>query len=278
MKADTSKLARDIMRGLWLVSEPEKLLPIARAFLSKMPLEMEVKASYVSEVQDPGSAAETPHKVSVIPIHGTMTKYDTCESYGTTFIAKKIKEASDDSNVVGIVLDIDSGGGSSNSVPPLLEAIRYAKGKGKPVYAHVDMCGSAAFWVASQCHAIYMDNELSEIGSVGCFYVMYDTTAPDPQTGIREITIYSRKSTDKNLAYRKALDGDFDLAMDELDTLVEKFQEAVMAGRPDMDKDADGVLSGRMFLAKDAISHGMADAVRTLDETVEAVFAISEID
>ena len=277
MKADTFQLARDIMQGRWLIAEPEKLLPVARAFLSRAPLEMEVKASLISEVSDPESKAAAPAKVAIIPLHGTMTKYDTCESYGTTYIARKIKEASDDDGVIGIVIDIDSGGGSSSAIPPMLEAICYAKQHGKPVYAHVDMCGSAAFWVASQCHSIYMDNEVSQIGSVGALYVFYDSTAPDPQTGLKEITIYSRKSSEKNLAYRKAIEGNYDLAMDELDALVEKFQEAVITGRPDMDKDADGVLSGRMFAARKAISLGMADAVKTLDETVQAVFAIAEI-
>ena len=42
MKADTFQLARDIVQGKWLVSNPEQLLPIARAFLSKTPVEMEV--------------------------------------------------------------------------------------------------------------------------------------------------------------------------------------------------------------------------------------------
>ena len=278
MKADTFKLARDIAQGKWLVAYPDKLLPVARAFLSRAPLEMEVQASALSEVTDPSSKESSPKKVAVVPLHGTMTKYETCESYGATYFAGKIKEAADDKDVVGIVLDIDSGGGSSNAVPPFLEAIGYARGKGKPVFAHVDMCGSAAYWVASQCDAIYMDNPMSEVGSVGCYYVMYDTSAADPQTGIKEITIYSRKSTAKNLAYRKALEGDLEPAMDELDEFVKHFQDAVVAGRPGISKDAEGVLSGKMFESAEAIKLGMADAVKTLDETIEVVFALAEID
>ena len=150
MKADTFQLARDIVQGKWLVSNPEQLLPIARAFLSKTPVEMEVKSAVVSTVADSGAGAGKAKSVAIVPLHGTMTKYDTCESYGTTFIANKLREMADDENVIGIVLDIDSPGGSCSAIPPMLEAISYAKAHRKPVYVHADCCASAAYWVASQ--------------------------------------------------------------------------------------------------------------------------------
>lgn len=287
MKADTFKLARDIVQGKWLIADPGRLIPIARSFLSKMPVELEVRSAKPSEIYcsdgkrskaSGEGGSKSSRKVAIVPIHGTMTKYDTCESYGTARLARLIKEMSDSADVAGIILDIDSGGGSVSSVPPLIEAINYARTNGKPVYAHADFCGSAAFWAASQCDAIYLDNDMSEIGSVGCLWVMYDTTAPDPQTGVREITVYSRKSADKNNSYRKAIAGDLEPAMDELDEVVVKFQEAVIAGRPNINKDADGVLSGKMFSSGKAIELGMADAVKTLDETIEVVFALTEIN
>ena len=151
MKADTFQLARDIVQGKWLVSNPEQLLPIARAFLSKTPVEMEVKSSEVSTVADSGTQTEESKSVAIVPLHGTMTKYDTCTSYGTSFIANKLREMADDENVIGIVLDIDSPGGSCSAIPPMLEAISYAKAHRKPVYVHADCCASAAYWVASQC-------------------------------------------------------------------------------------------------------------------------------
>lgn len=278
MKADTFSLARDIVQGKWLVAYPEKLLPIARAFLSKASLEMEVRPSEVLSILDPDVAETGAKRIAVIPLHGTMTKYDTCESMGTLFIAKQLKEAADDDSVVGVVLDIDSGGGSSSAVPPMLEAIRLCRAAGKKVFAHVDGCGSAAYWVASQCDAVYMDNPLSEVGSIGSMAILVDDTAPDPQTGEKLVVVYARESKDKNLSYREALKGNYDPVMDELSPLVKQFQDDVINGRPGLKKDADGVLTGRMFLPDEAVRLGMADAVHTLSETVEALFAISEMN
>lgn len=277
MKADTFQLARDIVQGKWLVSNPEQLLPIARAFLSKTPVEMEVKSAVVSTVADSGTGAGKAKSVAIVPLHGTMTKYDTCESYGTTFIANKLREMADDENVIGIVLDIDSPGGSCSAIPPMLEAISYAKAHRKPVYVHADCCASAAYWVASQCDAIYMDNDLSEVGSIGAMAVFIDSTAANPTTGEKTIVIYAEESPDKNFAYREALSGRYEAAKAELKPLVDQFRDAVVAGRPTIHKDQDGVLSGKMFLTADALRLNMADAKKTLSETIEAVFALTSV-
>lgn len=277
MKADTFQLARDIVQGKWLVSNPEQLLPIARAFLSKTPVEMEVKSAVVSTVADSGAGAGKAKSVAIVPLHGTMTKYDTCESYGTTFIANKLREMADDENVIGIVLDIDSPGGSCSAIPPMLEAISYAKAHRKPVYVHADCCASAAYWVASQCDAIYMDNDLSEVGSIGAMAVFIDSTAANPTTGEKTIVIYAEESPDKNFAYREALSGRYEAAKAELKPLVDQFRDAVVAGRPTIHKDQDGVLSGKMFLTADALRLNMADAKKTLSETIEAVFALASV-
>lgn len=277
MKADTFQLARDIVQGKWLVSNPDRLLPIARSFLNKTPVEMEVKAASVTTVSDSGALPEKAKRVAIIPIHGTMTKYDTCESYGTTFIAKRLREMADDENVIGIILDIDSPGGSSSAIPPMIEAISHAKAAGKPVYAHVDFCASAAYWVASQCDAIYMDNDLSEVGSIGAMAVFIDSTAANPTTGEKTIVIYAEESPDKNFAYREALSGRYEAAKAELKPLVDQFRDAVVAGRPTIHKDQDGVLSGKMFLTADALRLNMADARKTLHETIDAVFALASI-
>ena len=283
-KVDTFKIARDIISGKWLISDSDKALPIALDFLSRLPVRLDAEPAEPYAMFDDGSIVSLSSekqsgeskKVVIVPLHGTMTKYETCTSYGTIEIAEKINGYAADKSIVGVVLDVDSAGGAANSIAPLVEAIRKLRASGKPIIAHCDTCGSAAFWVASQCDAIYMDNTLSEIGSVGALVSIIDSTAANPTTGTKVISIYARESKDKNLAYREALEGKYSLMQDELSPLVQEFQSAVIAGRPNLKKDEDGVLSGRMFLAGKAIELGMADAVRTLSETVDAVFAFSE--
>jgi len=276
------QLALDLRRGGWLIDDPEALMPVVNAFLQRGDIgSIQLDDYSVSEFQLSGGAPAPAKKdtkdprVIVVPIHGTMTKYETCSSYGSVDIAAKILEYSHDDSVVGFVLDFDSGGGAANSVPPLTGAIAQVRAAGKPVIAHCDACFSAAYWVASQCDAVFLDNDLSQVGSIGAFAQFLDDRE-DKQTGYKVVTVYSTKSADKNRAYREALDGKPERLQKELDDLVDSFHAAVKAGRPKLKADAPGVMTGATFYPDPAISVGLADGRATLDECVENVFIRAE--
>lgn len=279
------QLALDLRRGQWLIHGAESLMPIVNDFLSRrsgVPANMEdydvssVKLSESGTI-DSGSSEESGQvkRVVVVPVHGALTKYDTCDTYGTSKIAAKIDEYNNDPEVVGFVLDIDSPGGAENAIPPIVNAIKRVKASGKPIVAHCDSCFSAAYWVASQCDAMFADNTLSGFGSIGAYAQILDNRE-DKQTGYKVITIYAPESKDKNLAYREALDGKPEKMQEELSILVQAFHAAVKANRPALKTDAEGVLSGATFKAAKAIELGLADAFGSLDECIQNVFIRAE--
>ena len=81
----------------------------------------------------------------IIPLQGAMLKYGTMCTYGTEEIAAVIRQAADSSRIDSIVIDCHSGGGSVDSIPPIFDAIVYAKSK-KPVVGCVDLMCSAALY------------------------------------------------------------------------------------------------------------------------------------
>lgn len=282
MKTDFFHLIWDIRHSPWMVSDPETMAAVARRLLDRAPVEIggEPVFPYMEETESDGDDAEADKHdlIAIVPLHGTMTKYDNCGAMGTKSLADYMTALAEDADVVGVVLDVDSGGGSVSAVPPLLEAISALRAAGKPVYAHCDMVGSAAYYVACACDAVYLDNYISsEAGSIGAFYVYVDDTAPNPQTGEKYITVYPPESSEKNFAYRQALEGDFGPAEKELSATVRQFQDFVRLHRPALKSDSEGVLTGRMFRADDAVRIGLADAVLTLRETIEAVAAATSV-
>ena len=78
-KVNTFELARDIMRSLWFVSEPEKLMRVAREFLAKSPIVMDAAGPELMEYSGAKMSAASGDKksnrkrVMIVPIHGTMT-------------------------------------------------------------------------------------------------------------------------------------------------------------------------------------------------------------
>lgn len=210
---------------------------------------------------------------AIIPVHGTMLKYGTMCSYGTTEIAEVVREAADSKNISSIVLDMDSGGGSVDAIAPLLDAVRFAQSKQKAVVAYCDLCASAAYYVASACNEIVAGNDVSaELGSIGVMMSFMDYAKYYEDRGIKQHTIYSNLSDYKNLPFEAAKRGDYKAIRDEeLDPLARDFQEAVKQGRgARLQLETEGLLRGRMFYAKDAVRVGLADRIGTLQSAVES--------
>lgn len=274
------ELALSILRGRWLISEEEadRLLPIASSFLRKEFVTAEVEdvrpvlMNFEGEmVQADGDVTIGEPMVLVVPIVGTMTKSDNCYGTSTLEVASILDYYRQDANVVGFVLDIDSPGGAVNSVMPLVEAIRKIQAEGKPIIAHCDLVASAAYWIASQTDAVFMDNILSSAGSIGACAKLVDDRV-NAQTGERHLTIYAPQSTDKNRAVREALDGKTETLESELSEIVKVFQDAVKSGRKGLKADAPGVLSGAMFTTQSAIETGLADGQADLDDCIQNVY------
>lgn len=271
------QLALDIRRGQWLVSDAEALLPIALEFLAHIPPRLEALDFIPTAYAETGSAVQldsTQQKkkcVATLPINGTLTKYNTCGTIGTTTIAAELLQIASNDRVAGIILDIDSGGGACNAIPVMVEAIHKVKAMGKPIVAHCDLCGSAAYWIACQCDSVFADNTLSYIGSIGVMTQIVD----DSNDG-KVVSVYAKESTDKNLPYRNALEGNYELLQTEMSSIVQEFHTAVKTGRPTLQAGAPGVLSGAMFRAEEARKVGLIDNLLTLDATVENVFARAE--
>lgn len=270
------QLLSDVRRGQWFLHEHEALIPTALAFLKGEAIHGDIAKSFNVSLSTSSTfggvssqSSQQPQKVAVIPIVGVISKYDSCCDYGATTYAKAITAAAQHEEVCAIVLDIDSGGGATNAVSIIIEAIRGAQALDKPVIAHVDQCASLAYWIASQCDAIFCDNDLSAVGSIGGYYHFLDSKPYLEKQGYKVVTVYADESSDKNVAFRNAIDGDDKLLKENLSYSVKKFHADVKRGRPNLDAEADGVLTGAMFNPAKAKEVGLINGMGTLLECIE---------
>ena len=211
--------------------------------------------------------------VAVVPLRGSMVKESTRCQYGTEELAQLMLEAARQDAVIGIVLDVDSGGGCVDAVAPLVQAITSVQQQGKPVVASCDLCASAAYYVACHCDSIVACNDISaEFGSIGVMTQIADYAQYYEQHGVKLHTIYSSLSEHKNAPFEAALKGDYkSIREEELDPLARQFQECVKRHRSGLDLKTEGLLSGRMFMHKDALRVGLIDLVGTMDTAVGEV-------
>ncbi len=252
----------------------------AKTLSEEQPMKISYREIDFAPLAETGNEGKANGKkvVAIIPLHGTMIKYGTMCAYGADEIAEAIDEAAADKKVIGIVLDIDSGGGAVDAVAPLVDAIRRTKAMGKPVVACCDLCASAAYWTACECNEIMAANAISsEFGSIGVMMQFPDYAKYYEKEGIKVHTIYSNLSTYKNAPFEAAKKGEYEsIKAEELDPLARKFQANVRAKRAGkLDENVEGILNGKVFYAEDALKNGLIDSIGTLDRAVSRVREIA---
>lgn len=216
--------------------------------------------------------------VAFIPIRGSMMKYGSWCDYGTTEIAGMIRDAASHKNIAAIVLDIDSGGGGVDAVAPLVDAVRFTKEQGKAIVSSVDLCCSAAYWVASETDYIVADNNISaEIGSIGVMMSFGDMREYYESKGIKLHEIYSSLSSHKNLGYKEARDGKYEkITLEELDPLAASFQETIRKNRSGkLDESIEGIIEGKTFFSETALKIGLIDRIGSRSTAAKVALSLT---
>lgn len=210
--------------------------------------------------------------VAVVPIFGEFLKYGTQCAYGANEIVPAIYQAGELKNIVALVLDVDSGGGSESAVPPFIEAIKYVQSKGKPVVLHGDMCASAAYYIASYCDYIMVDNEISSaFGSIGVYVAFVDYKEQLEKAGVKHRTIYAPQSDMKNEEYRALVDdgNEQPLIDNVLIPSATRFINTVKQNRMGKINENSDAYRGKLFEGISIVSEGLADGFGTLYDALE---------
>lgn len=141
------------------------------------------------------SGYESVDGVAVLQLKGFMTKYGSSLSEfrgGTVGLRKAIRAAVRDEKVSGLMLYVESGGGSVMGVDDLALEL-FAARKKKPVYAYIEDVGaSAAYYVASQASRIFA-NPSADVGSIGVFTVIDDWSAMFAKDGVKRYVVRAGK-------------------------------------------------------------------------------------
>lgn len=206
-----------------------------------------------------------PGSVAVHPIIGTITKYDQyCGPSGTETLMKEMSKADNHKNIGAHLMEIESGGGEATNIETVA---RFIKNEiKKPVIAWYNgVAASAAYYIAAAADEIYASEDTDMVGSIGTLISFADFTQFFEEQGIKIHEVYADQSSLKNLDFKKALEGDYDLLKKNLlNPYAQAFIDTVKEFRPQITKSE--VYKGEIYLTKDAINIGLIDGKKTWEE------------
>lgn len=220
------------------------------------------------------AAVGAKENVAVIAVHGVLAHRaqmvnDVCGPGGTSTEAldAAIQSAVADPTIRSIILDIDSPGGSVFGVQEVADTIFAAREK-KPIAAVANAGAmSAAYWIASAAHEIYVIPS-GEVGAIGVFGQHVDTSEADKAAGKVTTVISAGKYKTEGIA--GPLSDDAKAAMQSrVDAYYTQFVKSVARSRGvAVDAVRNGYGEGRTLGAQAALAAGMVDGIDTLSNVI----------
>lgn len=216
--------------------------------------------------------------VAVIPVHGVLTQRGMWGDGGTDQLARTIEAAVSHHSVSGVILDVDSPGGSSHGLQEFSDKVFAMRGKGKPIVALANpMAASAALWAGSSADRFAVTPS-GEVGSLGVWSLHLDYSELLAAEGIKPTFVFAGKHKVDGNPYEPLSAVAKAHWQESVDDTYSHFVEAMARNRgTSKAKVRSDFGEGRMLLPQQALSAGMVDRVATLDDLLGEMNATGSV-
>lgn len=213
---------------------------------------------------------------AVVDVKGVISETTATNA---SMIIEGLKSAFEDKNTKGIILRMNTPGGSPVQSDYVYHEIRRMKKERPdlPIYAVVsDVCASGGYYIASAADKIFV-NESSLIGSIGVIMNGFGFVTAMEKLGVQRRLLIAGE--------HKALLDPFSPVSNEEKTHVqglltrvhEQFINAVRAGRGDRLRNDPEIFSGLIWTGADSIELGLADSVGNTRSVAKDIIGAEEL-
>jgi len=194
-------------------------------------------------------------------------------------LMSSLQDAFGDKNTAGVILRINSPGGSPVQAGLVNDEIRRLRALHPEIPLHVvveDMCASGGYYIAAAADKIFV-NKASIVGSIGVLMDGFGFTGTMQKLGVerRLMTAGENKGFMDPFSARNPKHEAFTKSL--LDDIHQQFIDVVRAGRGKRLKETPEMFSGLFWTGDKAIEMGLADAFGSVDSVARDVIKVENI-
>jgi protease-4 len=222
----------------------------------------------------PSADKSTAH-TAVVEIKGEIASGGDASAEA---VVAAMRSAMEDSGAQGIVLLINSPGGSPVQAGIINDEIRRLKAKyKKPIYAVVEeSCASAAYYIAAATDRIFVD-KASIVGSIGVLMDGFGFTGLMDKLGVERRLLTAGENKGFLDPFSPQTDKQREFAQQMLNQIHRQFIDAVKAGRGKRLKETPELFSGLFWTGQQAIDLGLADQLGNIDYVAREVVKAEDL-
>ncbi|MDE6098796.1 MAG: signal peptide peptidase SppA [Muribaculaceae bacterium] len=184
----------------------------------------------------------------------------------------EILSLADNEHVKGMVLRVNSGGGSAFASEQIWEALEYFKSKGKPVYVSMgDYAASGGYYISCGADRIYADRT-TLTGSIGVFGLIPDFSGLlTDKLGVTFSHVGSGPNAGFLPVSRAMSENQYDAMQNYVENTYATFVGRVAEGRDMTEDDVRRIAEGRVWVGAKAVELKLVDEIGGLQSAVDAM-------
>lgn len=227
-------------------------------------------ADYLASPELPGLDGDKDHIAVYYAVGDIVDEGD--EGIVGSAVTKDIVELADDEHVKGLVLRVNSPGGSAFASEQIWESLEYFKSKGKPFYVSMgDYAASGGYYISCGADSIFADRS-TITGSIGVFGMIPDMSGlVTGKLGISFSTVETNPNA-AGISIMQPMTARQHAALQRsVEDMYDRFTGRVAAGRHMPQDSVKAIAEGRVWIGGRALQLGLVDRLGSLDATVKAM-------
>src|SRR5215813_3231471 len=194
-------------------------------------------------------------------------------------VTEALQNAFKNKNTAGVILRINSPGGSPVQAGIIYDEIRRLRGvyPNIPMYAVVeDICASGGYYIAVAADKIYVD-KASIVGSIGVLMDGFGFTGTMDKLGVERRVLTAGENKAFLDPFSPVVESQQKFAKEMLGQVHQQFITVVRQGRGKRLKETPDMFSGLMWIGQKSVELGLADALGSVDYVAREVIKAEDI-
>ncbi|MCL2308679.1 MAG: signal peptide peptidase SppA [Proteobacteria bacterium] len=194
-------------------------------------------------------------------------------------IMSALKSAFTAKHVRGVVLEINSPGGSPVQAGQIYDEIKRLREEYPkiPLYVVVgEMAASGGYYVAAAADEIYVD-KASLVGSIGVIMMNFGFTEAMQKLGIEQRTMTAGKNKAFMDPFSPVNETQKEHVQKLLDSIHQQFIAAVRNGRGERLRETPEMFSGLIWNGDEAVTLGLADGLGSVDSVARDIIGAEDV-
>ncbi len=180
-----------------------------------------------------------------------------------------ITQLADDDKIKGLVLRVNSPGGSAFGSDQLGEALDYFQSKKKPLAVSMgDYAASGGYWISCGADRIFAD-PLTITGSIGIFGLIPNVKGLSDKLGINPQSVSTNPAADFPTLFTPMDEKQLSIMQKYVETGYDRFIKRVATGRKMTEAKVRQIAEGRVWNAMKAKEIGLVDELGSLKDAIE---------